>query len=105
MIDKCYSCAHRRDFPGSCHSSCQHPATARAHLTGEAETARLLGKRSGYTSLPLDRQAADLRVTGAPIGVRNGWFLWPVNFDPVWLESCDGFTPVGAALAAESEAR
>lgn len=25
-------------------------------------------------------------------GIRNGWFVWPVNFDPVWLESCEGFT-------------
>lgn len=24
-------------------------------------------------------------------GVKNGWFYWPLNFDPVWLEACDGF--------------
>jgi hypothetical protein len=23
--------------------------------------------------------------------MRNGWFCWPFNFDPVWLEACDGF--------------
>jgi hypothetical protein len=21
-----------------------------------------------------------------------GWFVWPLNFDPVWLENCDGFS-------------
>lgn len=26
-------------------------------------------------------------------GVKMGWFLWPYNFDPVWLIKCDGFTP------------
>lgn len=32
-----------------------------------------------------------LNVRGNPHGIRKGWFMWPVNFDPVWLESCDGF--------------
>jgi hypothetical protein len=32
-----------------------------------------------------------LNIKGAEQGVRNGWFIWPVNFDPVWLISCDGF--------------
>jgi hypothetical protein len=26
-----------------------------------------------------------------PHGICNGWFIWPINFDPVWLENCDGF--------------
>jgi hypothetical protein len=26
-------------------------------------------------------------------GVRKGWFLWPLNFDPTWLLNCDGYTP------------
>ena len=31
------------------------------------------------------------KVKGDPHGISNGWFMWPVNFDPVWLESCYGF--------------
>lgn len=31
-------------------------------------------------------------VTANPHGVRMGWFLWPLNFDPTWLVSCDGFS-------------
>jgi len=34
-----------------------------------------------------------LNVKGHPHGIKNGWFIWPFNFDPVWLENCDGFTP------------
>jgi len=30
-------------------------------------------------------------VEGHKIGIRRGWFVWPHNFDPVWLISCDGF--------------
>jgi len=32
------------------------------------------------------------KVEGHPQGIRNGWFMWPLNFDPVWLISCDGFS-------------
>ena len=32
------------------------------------------------------------KVEGNPVGIRRGWFLWPLNFDPAWLVSCDGFS-------------
>ena len=31
-------------------------------------------------------------VEGDAHGIRSGWFMWPFNFDPVWLVSCDGFS-------------
>ena len=58
----CYKCKHRRSVPGSCHSACAHP-----------------GNKTG------------LNIKGHPHGIRNGWFMWPVNFDPGWLLNCDGF--------------
>ena len=30
-------------------------------------------------------------VKGAEHGIKKGWFNFPFNFDPVWLESCDGY--------------
>ena len=30
-------------------------------------------------------------VIGSSSGIRNGWFNWPYNFDPLWLRECDGF--------------
>jgi len=30
-------------------------------------------------------------VVGNPHGIKNGWFVWPFNFDPIWVESCNGF--------------
>lgn len=32
------------------------------------------------------------RATGHEHGIKNGWFLWPFNFDPTWLTSCNGFS-------------
>jgi len=34
---------------------------------------------------------AELNIRGNPHGIKRGWFSWPYNFDPVWLENCDGF--------------
>lgn len=31
------------------------------------------------------------KVTCMRYGYNQGWFLFPYNFDPVWLTSCDGF--------------
>ena len=30
-------------------------------------------------------------VRGDEYGRKSGWFCWPYNFDPTWLEECDGF--------------
>ena len=32
------------------------------------------------------------KVTGDAHGISMGWFMWPVNFDPVWLISCDSYS-------------
>ena len=32
------------------------------------------------------------KVVGDKHGIRMGWFMWPFNFDPAWLLSCDGFS-------------
>lgn len=32
------------------------------------------------------------KVSANAHGIRSGWFRWPLNFDPVWLESCTGFS-------------
>jgi hypothetical protein len=35
--------------------------------------------------------ARELGISGDPHGVARGWFMWPANFDPVWLRICNGF--------------
>lgn len=32
------------------------------------------------------------KVSAVGHGVANGWFRWPLNFDPTWLLTCDGFS-------------
>ena len=40
---------------------------------------------------------AEAKVSAVEHGVKNGWFYWPMNFDPVWLVSCTGFQQKEAA--------
>lgn len=28
---------------------------------------------------------------GKEHGIKNGWFCYPFNFDPIWLDYCDNF--------------
>jgi hypothetical protein len=37
----------------------------------------------------------DASMTGEPHGIRNGWFIYPWLFDPIWMTSkCANFEPV-----------
>ena len=47
------------------------------------------GKRISHMSLVVAGQS--LNIIGNPHGVANGWFFWPANFDPIWLQNCDGY--------------
>lgn len=73
----CYKCEYRGEVPGDAHSCCNHPSV-------ECD--------------PWDAALAFIKRRGSPLdilanehGVSHGWFIWPVNFDPVWLENCEGF--------------
>lgn len=76
----CYKCAYRGEVPGSCHSSCNHPEA-------KLDANKIIDILRGATPMPISK----LGVEGNAHGIRKGWFAWPVNFDPVWLLSCNGF--------------
>lgn len=87
----CYQCKHMGSVIGSAHSSCHHPATQGAHtdpLMGLLAIFASVGRTEPQIAF---KAAEELGISAVPHGVRNGWFNWPWNFDPVWLTSCTGF--------------
>ena len=90
MTDKpnCYECKHRGRAIGSAHSVCNHPSNAQAKGDPLLEIMAIFGSVGRTPPIQAD---TGLNVKGNPHGIRSGWFNWPFNFDPVWLESCDGF--------------
>lgn len=78
-MNECYKCKYRGNVPGDAHSCCRYPGN-------ETGIFDIFSKKNTQNRKKLNIQAETH-------GIKNGWFLWPVNFDPVWLTNCDGFTP------------
>jgi len=81
----CYECKHRSSIPGDAHSCCLHPETG---LTSGGDLF------SNLVSI-FDGSALDggvkMGIQLNPHGVRNGWAMWPANFDPIWVTNCNCF--------------
>lgn len=86
MADKpnCYECAYRGTIPGNAHSCCHHPAVK--HADSNSFGAMVQAFSGEFTEA-----IKELGVTAEPHGVKSGWFVWPANFDPTWLLTCNGF--------------
>lgn len=80
----CFTCKYRRDLPGDSHSACAHPDLTDRH--------RALGMLAFIMTSRVEF-SPNLQVKANIHGVRMGWFMYPGNFDPVWLEECTGHTP------------
>lgn len=78
----CYECKYRGDLVWDAHSECKHPKIEPAD---RFLSVIMMGR--GIRSGALKR----LNISYSQHGYENGWFNWPMNFDPVWLDTCDGF--------------
>lgn len=76
--NNCYECPHRREVPGSAHSSC--------FIGKPMEASCLLAYLNGQTPILTDDQTGELLLKVNPQGAEKGWAIWPLNFDPVWIE-------------------
>ena len=73
----CYTCKYQGEISGDAHSCCMYPGTK-------------YGLFDFFEPKNIEI-ALQLHIRGNDHGIRSGWFMWPVNFDPVWLENCDGY--------------
>lgn len=85
----CYKCIHVGEVPGSVHKSCKHPK-AGGGPAGMGALAILASVGRVAPVINLDSAEA-LNIRADAWGIKKGWFNWPYNFDPVWLQRCDGF--------------
>lgn len=86
----CYECRWRGHLAGSCHSKCCHPATKEFHANPMLALFGTFFAPVGRAELP-PMYPPELEIEGNECGIRNGWFHYPFNFDPVWLDKCKGF--------------
>ncbi len=90
----CYNCKWRRNLAGDTHNFCVHPDLDIDTNNPMFELAGLLTKRLKITcdQESLQKGIDKLGIRANYHGIKQGWFNFPFNFDPVWLEECDGFT-------------
>lgn len=93
----CYDCKWRGAVPGDAHSSCKHPDA------GDSNLGNLMSMLSRGGPTPSTDGASKLNIQCHPTGRARGWFNWPFNFDPVWLENCDGFEAKQAQDATKAK--
>ena len=73
----CYNCRYRGTVPGDAHSCCCYPGNAYGLFDFFSENNK--------------RNMKKLNIKINRYGFSQGWAFWPNNFDPVWIENCDGF--------------
>ena len=88
-MNECYKCKYRGDVPGSAHSCCNHPSVQKVK---EDPMGKVLATFASVGRVkPVIVDSKELNIKAHPRGIQKGWFNWPWNFDPIWLENCDGF--------------
>lgn len=87
----CFECVYKGRVPGSEHIRCEHPAVPEVNaLTEVLGTLASVGRTP-----PFSLACEKLKIEGDAAGIRRGWFIWPMNFDPTWLRNCEGFKAKG----------
>lgn len=86
---KCDLCTHVENVPGDAHSCCKHPYVKNNALV---ELACIMSvSMTTFLGGSAKEIFAPLNIEADPHGVKSGWFMWPTNFDPIWLKNCDGY--------------
>lgn len=85
----CYKCKWKKDIIGDVNISCHHPVFKEIY---ENPMLILLGVFASVgRTPPMQIQDKNIKVVGNLHGIEHGWFNHPLNFDPVWLDECNGF--------------
>lgn len=78
----CNKCKFHESIPGDSHISCTIlPVQARCYATVLVNLTAKIGTQTG------------IDLTFEPHGVAMGWCNWPINYDPIWVKSCNQFVP------------
>ena len=88
----CWTCEFRGKVAGSAHIRCRHPSLDKINDNPMLELMAIFASVGRAPQMNITSDA--LNIKGNPHGIRKGWFNFPLNFDPRWLENCDGYRKV-----------
>lgn len=91
----CYECKFRGTVPGSVHSSCNTREMpwavinkSNALLLAAALTKSPNSLVLTTTNKETNEKTEELVIEFDEYGIRKGWAMWPIDFDPTWLRQC-----------------
>ena len=91
----CYGCKYRGKVEGSAHSNCNNPQVKKL-IARSSELKQFLVDLLARNQI--DNQylyPMEITVTKETMDtytpIANGWFNFPFNFDPGWIDHCNGF--------------
>jgi hypothetical protein len=90
----CYKCKFRGTLSTTHHSKCgvitYEISPEAKHLAETLEMSIAAGAHA-----IVDKTTGEPLVRLNPHGVENGWAIWPLNFDPIWVDFCPFYSPKG----------
>ena len=81
MKTVCDGCAKLAAIPGDAHSACKAPSDPVLAMVAAIYGVGNVPKLNAH-------------------GVSNGWCMWPMNFDPIWIMECPLKVQAGQGVAA-----
>jgi hypothetical protein len=90
----CYACQFRHSIPGDAHSECRAPGSS-VLRSMDFMVKALAAPPEGDLVVAFDKGPGGPAMTiGFDVyGVQQGYAIWPLNFDPLWLKQCTAFSP------------
>ena len=89
MKVNCYKCKWRESLAGSTHSCCKHPSLKRVADDSFLEMSAMFASVGRVFPFLINNK--ELNIKANSNAIKKGWFNFPFNFDPIWLDNCDGF--------------
>jgi len=89
MKPNCFKCMHKGEVPGSAHICCNHPDLDVENVDPMIKMMAIFAIVGRVPAITMGMEK--MGVVGNLHGISHGWFNFPFNFDPTWLESCNGF--------------
>jgi len=93
---QCWTCEYVEKIPGDTHARCAHPLVKGKMASNPLGEVLSILASVGRVPPMIEPGAMEaLGITLNPHGVINGWGNWPWNFDPIWVETCKGYSNHG----------
>lgn len=87
----CYYCHWKKDLNGSAHINCSHPLLPN-ESTDNNQFVVIMSALMSARHIPFSLSGNNpIGAVGDQHGIKNGWFNFPYNFDPIWLLECKGY--------------